>query len=50
MKKEYIAAEIEILKINFGDVITASDNVGPNEPGFDPNNPFGGGYDENGWT
>ena len=50
MKKEYVIAEIEILNINFGDIITASGDAGPIDPGADQNNPFGGGYDSNGWT
>lgn len=50
MKKEYISAEIEIIKINNQDVITSSGGGGPIEPGGNPSNPFGGGYDTDGWT
>ena len=49
MKKEYIASEIEVIKLDFGDVITTSVE-GPNEPGIAPGSPFDGGYDPNGWT
>lgn len=49
MKKEYVSAEVEIIKINVQDVITTSGGAGPIVPG-ETTNPFGGGYDAGGWT
>ena len=49
MKKEYVAAEIEVKELDSCDVITTS-GVGPDEPGVAPGSPFEGGYDVNGWT
>lgn len=49
MRKEYITADIEIVKLNFTDVISTS-GEGPIEPGHDPSDLFNGGYDPDGWT
>ncbi len=49
MKKEYVIAEIEVIKLVLGDVITTSGG-GSDSTDPIPNDPFDGGYDSNGWT
>lgn len=49
MKKQYFCPECEIVKLEENDVITTSDQESE-APGADFENPFGGGYDKNGWT
>ena len=49
MKKKYVFAEIEVIKLNFGDVITASSGSS-DDPDNIPNDPLQGGYDPGGWT
>lgn len=50
MKKKYEALELEIVRVESSDVITASPGTeGPIVPD-DNTNPFGGSYDANGWT
>lgn len=49
MKKEYVPAEIEVIKLAHGDVIATS-GEGSGHPGSEPYDPFEGGYDSNGWT
>ena len=49
MKKDYAIAEIEIIKIDVCDVIATSGG-GTVDPGYNGENPFGGGYDPGGWT
>ena len=49
MKKEYVVCEIEVIRLDFCDVITTS---GEGSGGTDivPEDPFEGGYDLDGWT
>lgn len=49
MKKEYVGLDVEIVKLTCDDVIRTSDG-GVLEPGVDPDEVFGGGYDVGGWT
>ena len=49
MKKEYVPAEVEVIKLVLGDVITTSGG-GIGNPDSDPDDPFSGGYDSDGWT
>ena len=49
MKKEYVVADIEIIRLAVSDVITTS-GEGAGDPGTIPNDPLNGGYDPNGWT
>ena len=52
MKKKYETLEVEIIRMNFADIITASDGtetpVIPDDT--KPGDIFSGGYDSNGWT
>ena len=52
MKRKYENLELEIILVESSDVITTS--PGTEGPVIDPDanntNPFGGGYDPNGWT
>lgn len=49
MKKEYVPAEIEVIKLVLGDVIATSGGESQDPGGF-PDDPLDGGYDINGWT
>ena len=52
MKKKYEALEVEIIRMNFADIITSSGGtetpIIPDDT--KPGELFPGGYDSNGWT
>ena len=52
MKKKYEALEVEIIRMNFADIITASGGTEtpPVEDPIPGGNLFPGGFDKNGWT
>ena len=50
MKKAYLRAQIEIIRLDFNDVITTSSGDEPIIPDPTQGNPFDGGYDLDGWT
>ena len=52
MKKKYESLEVEIIRMNFADIITASGGtetpIVPDDT--NPSDVFDGGFDKNGWT
>ena len=52
MKKKYESLEVEVIRMNFADIITASGGtetpVVPDDT--KPGDIFSGGFDNNGWT